>query len=130
MIYYKCSNGEKVSDAVCKTRLSKTYRELYEGNPHPTCKGCGARAQGTAHIIPKARAKQLGMSELIWSKDNLLPACHTCNGILENPQSLEFRKLYCYDYVITVLEKYDYERFTLSVDDPKAYTINKIINEL
>jgi len=115
MIYYKCSNGQNVSDATCKARLSKIYREIYEGEPHPYCRGCGSRAQGTAHIIPKARAKQLGKSELIWDKDNLLPACNRCNSILENVQSEEFRQLNCYDYVIEILKKYDYERYTKAI---------------
>lgn len=115
MIYSTCSDGTRVTDATCKARLSKTYRSLYEGTGHPNCAGCGGRANGSAHIVPKARAKQLGKSELIWSKDNILPACHICNTILENPQSEDFRNLLCYDYVVSVLEKYDYERYTKSV---------------
>lgn len=115
MIYSKCSNGEAVSDATCKSRLSKTYRSLYEGTVHPSCAGCNDRAEGSAHLIPKARCKQLGRSELIWAKENILPACNHCNGVLENPQSEDFRNLLCYDYVVAVLKKYDYERYIKAI---------------
>lgn len=109
-IKYSCSNGEKISQSQIDTRRSAAYRRMYD-SPSQTCRGCGKVAQGTAHIVPQARAKQLGMAELCYTEDNMIPACHKCNAILENIQSEEFKQLFCYNYVIKILEKYDRERF-------------------
>ena len=108
---YKCSNGELVTDATIKQRRSRVYRELYEGNPHPNCAGCGAPAEGSAHLIPQKVAKESGMSELCWTPINIVPACHKCNSILESYKSEKVKKLRCYDRLLEITRKYLPERY-------------------
>jgi hypothetical protein len=109
---YACSNGERVSEATIKQRLSKVYRELYDSQLQP-CWGCNGMAQGTAHIIPKKRCKDIGKTELIWHPINLVPCCHRCNSIMESYKGENFKKLKCYSLVLEVTEKLDPERFKL-----------------
>jgi 5-methylcytosine-specific restriction endonuclease McrA len=101
----------KYTESAIKSKLSALYKELYAGNPHPRCNGCGTAAQGTAHIIPKARCKQMGKPELIWDKENVFPACHKCNSIAENPQSPLFLKLLNITTILSVIKKHDPERY-------------------
>jgi hypothetical protein len=107
---YLCSNGERVSQAVIDRRRSQTYRELYEGEPHPICHGCLRRAEGSAHIIPQARAKQLGMTELCWLPINIFPSCTRCNGIAENVSSDAILELKNFETIKEVITRYDPER--------------------
>lgn len=108
---YTCSNGEKVTEATIKARLSKCYREMYADNPSPVCDGCGkVIAQGSAHIIPKAILKTLHLTDLIWNPIVIFPACHCCNTICENVSSTEITKLLNYDIIKEVLIKYCPER--------------------
>jgi hypothetical protein len=81
--YYKCSNGEKVSQATIDRRRSETYRRLYEGEPHPNC-GCGVPSQGTAHWVPQKICKDNGIAEYCWLEVNMVPACYKCNSKIEN----------------------------------------------
>lgn len=108
--YYNCSDGSKVSQATIDKRRSAAYRELYEGEPHPSCAGCGRPAQASAHILPQARAKQLGLTELCWSAENIFPSCNSCNAKAENISSPEILTLFNYETIKTILEKYDPER--------------------
>lgn len=110
MIKYTCSDGTRVSEATIKQRLSKVYRELYDSQSQP-CWGCGGMAQGSAHLIPKKRCKDIGKTELIWSTFNIAPACHRCNNILEEIKGEEIKTLKCYPLLLEVTEKYDYERY-------------------
>jgi hypothetical protein len=107
---YTCSNGERVSEATIKQRLSKVYREMYEGEGPQMCHGCGGRAEASAHILPKARAKQLHLTELIWSSENIFPACNSCNALAENVASDSILDLLNYERIREVLQKYDPER--------------------
>lgn len=110
MNYYKCSDGTKVSQSTINSRRSAAYRDLYEGEPHPSCRGCGRPAEGTAHILPQARAKQLGLSELCWKSENMFPSCHSCNAKAENISSTEIAELLNYDTIRSVIIRYDPER--------------------
>src|SRR5687768_7385728 len=82
--YYKCSDGTKVSQSVINSRRSAAYRDLYEGEPHPSCAGCNKPAEGTAHLVPQKVVKSLGKSEYCWLPINMVPACHRCNSLLES----------------------------------------------
>lgn len=106
----RCSDGSVVSEATIKRRLSETYREMYQGS-HPRCRGCGAAAQGSAHIVPKSICKSLGKTEYIWSPINIIPACYKCNSIIESYKSTEFRSLNCFEYVLEVTKQIDYGRY-------------------
>jgi 5-methylcytosine-specific restriction endonuclease McrA len=109
---YYCSNGERVSQGVIDTRRSKMYRLLYEGSSHPSCSGCGSRAEGTAHVIPQSRCKVLLKTELIWTPENTFPACLQCNSVAENVSSEAITTLNNYEEIKRVIKKYDYERYT------------------
>ncbi len=109
--YYNCSNGTKVTEATIKANLSKTYRKMYEGEPYPSCEGCGlVRAQGSAHIIPKSVLKSLGLTELIWDPIMIFASCNQCNQIAENVSSIEITKLKNFERIKEVLFKYAPER--------------------
>ena len=111
MNMYYCSDGSRVSEATIKSRLSKAYRDRYQDG-HPSCEGCGGRAQGSGHIISKARLKTLHLSDKIYDPDFFLPACHSCNSLMENTSSEAFKKLLCYDKCLTIIKKYDPERYS------------------
>jgi hypothetical protein len=113
---YFCSDGERVSEATIRKRLSEAYREKYAGEPMQSCFECGAsQAQGSMHIIPKARLKSLHKTELIWDWEMFVPGCHICNTLLENVSSPEFKKLNGYEYYVEIFRKYDRERWMKSI---------------
>lgn len=115
-IKYNCSNGEKVSQATIDRRRSQTYRELYEGEPHPMCAGCGAPAQGTAHLVPQKLCKSEGVTEYCWLEVNMVPACHSCNGLLESYKSDEVKSLFCYEQLLEVTKMILPERYNLMTE--------------
>jgi 5-methylcytosine-specific restriction endonuclease McrA len=108
---YYDSQGNSYTESTIKAKYSKFLRELYEGEPRQRCRGCGGNAEATAHIVPKARAKHLHMTELIWTRENTFRACHRCNGVAENPSSPEILKLRNIEQIKQVLYKYDRERY-------------------
>lgn len=108
---YKGSDGRTYSEAQIKANLSKAYKEYYLFEPLGSCEGCGEPATCTAHIVPKARLKQLHKTEYIWNPIDWFRACYRCNQIAENPQSDEIKSLYCYDKILEVTKKLDPERF-------------------
>lgn len=110
--HYKCSNGESVTEATIQRNLSRAYKEHYLFSPSGACEGCGNQANGTAHIIPKARLKQLHLTELIWNPVVWFRACHTCNTIAENPSSEDIKTLMNFKRILAVTKKYDPERAT------------------
>ncbi len=108
---YYCSNGERVTEATIKSRLSAAYKRWYAGEGIQVCAGCGGVASGTAHILPRSQCKVLHKTELIWDKFNTFPACHMCNAIAENIQSDAIKELKNYDRILHVLSVLDEERF-------------------
>jgi hypothetical protein len=109
--HFKTSSGEKVSQSVIDRRRSQTYRELYEGEPHPSCEGCGKPAQGSAHLMPQKVCKELGKAEYCWLKINIIPACNKCNSILESYKGDEVRELMCYEKLLAVTKLIDITRY-------------------
>lgn len=116
MNYYKCSNGEKVSQATIDKRRSNAYRKLYEGQPHPLCAGCNNRAEGTAHLVPQKIVKAEGKSEYCWLSINMVPTCHRCNSKLESYKSDEIKELLCYDQLLEVTKLISPQRYNLMVE--------------
>lgn len=106
-IKYNCSNGERVSEATIKKRLSESYRRRYEGIPHPRCEETGLPAQGSSHIISKKRCKELGNTELIWNEENYFPATHDVNLRWEANDT----KLRNYERYMDIVKKYDKEGY-------------------
>jgi 5-methylcytosine-specific restriction endonuclease McrA len=106
------SQGNRYTEGMIKSRYSAFLRDLYQNESSAQwCEGCYLRAEGTAHIVPKARAKQLHKVELIWTKENVFRACHKCNGIAENVSSPEILELKNFEKIKQVLLKYDEERY-------------------
>jgi len=111
MIKHKCSDGSQVSQATIDKRRSAAYRDRYSDGSGRVCLGCGAKAEGSAHIIPQARCKQLHRTELIWSEENFFPACHKCNKAIENPKGSEWKNLLNLFDCLSVIKKYDTELY-------------------
>lgn len=112
---YKCSNGDLVPETYIKRKLSEAYKTKYAGRDYHSCFECGQPAQGSAHIIPKARLKQIGKTELIWDWEVFVEACHTCNSKIENISSPEFKLLNGYEYYLEIFRKYDFTRYLKAI---------------
>lgn len=106
---YLCSDGTRVSEATIKRNLSKSYREHDDGTIR--CRGCGGRAEGHSHPIPKARLKVLGLTERIWDPNFYIKTCHRCNLLLDNIRSQDFRDMNCYLECLELFKKFDRERY-------------------
>ena len=115
-ITYLCSDGSRVTQAQIDRNRSKSYSLVYP-NQIQQCKGCGAQAQGSAHIIPQARCKQIHKTELIWKLGkfgepiNFFPACHECNAAIENPKGQEWKYLNNIAHCLKVIYEYDRELY-------------------
>ena len=107
MIYYTTSSGERVSEATIQKRLSKAYRQRYDGEPYPCCEETGTRAQGSSHIISQSRCKELHKTELIWNPDNFFPATHVTNSRWESND----KKLRNYDEYMEFMKIHDLEGY-------------------
>lgn len=119
--YFRTSTGERITDATIKKRLSQAYREKYGDSGHPPCEGCGHPAQGSAHIIPKARLKTLGLSDLIYAPFMFFSACYSCNSKIENPKGEGWKDLCNLQECLSVIEKYDKELYSKFVFDCSKY---------
>lgn len=81
-------------------------------NKSINCDGCMTEiAQGHAHIIPQARCKVIGKTELIWNTDNIFLSCHKCNSAIENPKGQEWKKLKNIDKCLKFIAQHDPELF-------------------
>ena len=107
MIKYNCSNGEKVSAATISKRLSKAYRDKYEGQPHPCCEEYGTPAECSSHIVSKQRCKQLHRAELIWDPINFYPATYKANLRWEQNDTT----LLNYSRYMEILREFDEEGY-------------------
>lgn len=112
MNLYYCSDGERISEALIKSRYTKALKKKYAGLPPQRCHGCGAPAQGNAHIIAKARLKVLHKTELIYHPKAFFPACMNCNGAIENPKGEEWKTLFNREICLQFIEKHDPELFS------------------
>src|SRR5689334_1565111 len=100
---YICTlTGKSYTEAAIKANLSKAYKEYYFFEPAGPCLGCGKPAQGTGHIVPKARLKQLRLTSLIWNPELWFRSCHSCNSIAENPKSDAIKKLLNFETILEV----------------------------
>jgi|SRR5690606_5725371 len=82
--YFYTSDGERITDATIKKRLSKAYRKRYGGMAHPCCEETGLPAQGSSHIVSQKRCKQLHKADLIYNPRNFFPATHDVNSRWES----------------------------------------------
>lgn len=109
--YYKCSNGERVTQATIDKRLSEAYRERYE-NGFACCEETGLRAEGSSHIVSQKRCKQLHKTELIWTLDNFFPALNSVNSRWENND----QTLKNYWKYMEIVKKYDPEGYNKRIN--------------
>lgn len=113
---YTCTlTNQEYSEATIQTLLSKAYRRYYTFEPQGSCEGCGQQATCTAHIIPKARCKQLHLTSLIWSDFNWFRSCYKCNTAAENISSKEIKELLNYEEILSVYQLYDKERYQILI---------------
>ncbi len=113
----RCSNGTTVTEDQIKVLLSKSYRE--QGNVTERCAGCGKQAINHAHIIPKARCKVLGKTELIWNSKIYFPACEKCHVVSETVSNGEWAKLNNADHILSVVCEHDHERYVIMIESLK-----------
>jgi len=116
---YEASDGTKYTEAQIQRLLHKSYEEERNNNPSIWCEGCGGVANCHAHIIPKARCKQLHKTELIWFKGNYFRSCYRCNLALENPKGEAWFNLKNITDCLNVMQKYDPELYRKFILNPK-----------
>lgn len=115
-ITYYCSDGTKVTQDQIDKHRSKSYSIVYP-NQIQQCQGCGEKAQGSAHIVPQARCKQIHKTELIWELDkfrkpvNFFPACHKCNAAIENPKGDDWKYLDNIGECLAAMKEHDEELY-------------------
>jgi hypothetical protein len=108
--HYFTSIGERVTQSQIDRKLKVAYEYFEHAVGDEYCFGCGGQAQGHAHIVPKARCKQLRKTELIWSVENFFPTCHNCNTIAENVSSDSITELKNYERIKEFMTIHDPER--------------------
>lgn len=107
-----CSNGERVNQTQIKNNRQKAYDLKRTACNTIICQGCGDTAVCFAHIIPQARCKQIGRTELIWALNNFFPSCYACNSAIENPKGQEWKALSNIEECLIVIEQNDHELYT------------------
>jgi hypothetical protein len=123
-IMYYCSDGSKLTEGTIKSKLSKAYREKYDGNYHPFCENCGKKATETSHIISKADAKILHKTELIWCHENMMASCRECHIKWENIYNPDWCKFSNIDRLLAVLVEYDIESYNKRIIIYEEYRRN------
>lgn len=108
---WACSDGTRVTQKEINDNLTEAYRIKYTKGNSMTCEGCGGWADSSAHIIAKARCKQIRKTELIWNPDNFFPACFECNAAIENPKGQEWKTLKNIDQCIQFIYEHDKELY-------------------
>lgn len=106
---YKCSNGQKVTQAQIDRNYSKMLKEKHIGEFYFICSGCGGQAHDNSHIISRQRCKEIGKTELIWDERNVVNACRECHHKWENFKSGEWRELKNYVPMLRYLQRNDPE---------------------
>lgn len=124
---FLCSDGTRVTQYEINALLDQAYSLKYDRNILYPCEGCGAFfVKNHAHIIPQARCKNIGKTELIWNPDNFFRADHTCNRAIENPNGKEWKRLKNIDHCLSFIKQHDPElfaKFELSAVNQEQPTI-------
>jgi hypothetical protein len=104
---FECSDGTRVTQTDIVFMRRAAY-DLMDAENHgvPICEGCGKGTfmEGThAHIIPQARCKDIGKTDLIWERKNLFRGCFDCNSAIESPKGHAWKSLKnaqkCLDFI-------------------------------
>lgn len=106
-----CSDGERVNQTQINAYRQKAYDQKRQVCNSLQCAGCGDLAVCFAHIIPQARCKQIGRSELIWALGNFFPSCFNCNSAIENPKGQKWKELANIEECLDFIEKNDPELY-------------------
>jgi hypothetical protein len=110
----RCSDGSMVSQVEIKRKTAETYDKIGQDRAK-FCQGCGRWdvPLSHSHIIPQARCKVLGKTELIWDKDNIHYHCFndssSCHLKWETGNPVELIKMLDLEENIFYLEKHDPE---------------------
>lgn len=106
---FLCSDGTRVTQAEINEYRHEAYKKIYvEGMK---CQGCGGRYLCFAHVIPQARCKQLGKTELIWKFGNFFPSCFACNSAIESPKSKYWKSLKNIEKCLSFIKQHDPELY-------------------
>lgn len=119
---FLCSDGTRVTQAVIIEKLKQTYSEIDDC----FCCGCGQVGNSHAHIIPQARCKHIGKTELIWHRDNIFWSDFKCNQAIENPKGKAWKRLRNIDKCLLFIKQHDPElfaKFELSAVNQETPTI-------
>lgn len=109
---FLCSDGTRVTQPEIDRNRRKAYEQKYPQTTNYKCEGCEIhRSNSHAHIIPQARCKNIGKTELIWHPDNFFMADHKCNAAIENPKGKEWRALKNIDKCLAFIKLHDPELF-------------------
>jgi 5-methylcytosine-specific restriction endonuclease McrA len=106
-----CSDGERVNQTQINAYRQKAYDQKRQVCDSLKCAGCGDLAVCFAHIIPQARCKQIGHTELIWALGNFFPSCYGCNSAIENPKGQKWKELANIEECLDFIEKNDFELY-------------------
>lgn len=89
------SEGQRLSTSAIESRIKKAKAELTLDCDH-CCEHCNTN-QGFlswSHIVSVKYAKENGMSELCWNKNNMELLCMDCHHKVENRSNLERLEIY------------------------------------
>lgn len=119
---FLCSDGVRVT----QVNINQMYAK-HRGKQKAKCEGCGIeKAVCNAHIIAKARCKQIGKTELIWDSNNMYSSCFACNVAIENPKGKAWKSLKNIDKCLAFIKLHDpelYTKFELSAVNQEKQTI-------
>lgn len=105
---FLCSDGSRVTQGRIDELLRRHY-SLYKRLS--VCEGCRRAATSHAHIIPQARCKAIGKTELIWNRDNWFYGCFECNAAIENPKGQEWKDLLNIEKCLEFIKVHDKELY-------------------
>lgn len=109
---FLCSDGTRVRQEEINFMLKMSYKLKYPEKLY-ACEGCGLYFTAHhAHIIPQARCKKIGKTELIWDVDNFFRADHECNSAIENPKGNEWKRLLNIEHCLSFIKLHDPELYT------------------
>lgn len=113
---YLCWDGNRVSQKTIDEKLRRHYAVCDTVKP-VVCEGCGNHFVfrnlqiSHAHIIPQARCKAIGKTELIWCRQNWFYGCLDCNAAIENPKGSEWKTLKNIHECMEFIREHDGELF-------------------
>ncbi len=117
MIYYKCSDGIKVSQSTINRKYSEMLQGKHSGYVTVICECCREnRATDNSHIISRKRCKELHKTELIYDPSNVVNSCRKCHNEHESYKSGKNIKHCNYTKVMEYIKEYDLEVYKIRIN--------------